>query len=261
MAISNLAYIHPDAQLGTDVTIEAFAYVAGDVIIGDRTWIGPHGVVLDGARLGCDCKVHSGAVVAGIPQDLKFKGEYTTVEIGDGTMVRESATVNRGTQSQGKTVVGRNCLIMAYSHVAHDCVLGDNVILGNATQLAGEVEVDDYAILSGGCLVHQFSRIGKHAMVQGGSKVTKDVPPYVMAGREPLAYSGLNRVGLKRRGFSAATMGELQNMYFFIYGAGYNVSQGLAQIEETTSASPERDEVLTFIKSSSRGIIRALNVD
>lgn len=261
MAISNLAFIHPDARLGADVTIEAFAYVAGDVIIGDGTWVGPHGVILDGARVGRNCKVHSGAVVAGIPQDLKFRGEYTTVEIGDGTMVRESATVNRATQSRGKTVVGRNCLIMAYSHVAHDCVLGDNVILGNATQLAGEVEVDDYAILSGGCLVHQFSRIGMHAMVQGGSKVTKDIPPYVMAGRDPIAYSGLNRVGLKRRGFSAATMEDLQKVYYLLYGAGYNVSQGLAQIEATVIASTERDEVVNFVKSSSRGIIRALNVD
>lgn len=261
MAISKLAFIHPGAQLGADVTIEAFAYVAGDVVIGDGTWVGPHGVILDGARLGRNCKVHSGAVVAGIPQDLKFRGEYTTVEIGDGTMIRESATVNRGTQSRGKTVVGRNCLVMAYSHVAHDCVLGDNVILGNATQLAGEVEVDDYAILSGGCLVHQFSRIGKHAMVQGGSKVTKDVPPYVMAGRDPIAYSGLNRVGLKRRGFSAATMEELQKVYYLIYGAGYNVSQGLVQIEDTVEASAERDDVVDFIKSSSRGIIRALNVE
>lgn len=261
MAISKLAFIHPDAKLGADVTIEAFAYVAGDVVIGDGTWVAPHGVILDGARIGRNCKVHSGAVVAGIPQDLKFHGEYTTAEIGDGTMIRESATVNRATQSRGKTVIGRNCLIMAYSHVAHDCVLGDNVILGNATQLAGEVEVDTYAILSGGCLVHQFSRIGKHAMVQGGSKVTKDVPPYVMAGRDPIAYSGLNRVGLKRRGFSAATLEELQKVYYLIYGAGYNVTQGLTQIEASVSASAERDEVVNFIRSSSRGIIRALNVE
>ncbi len=248
MAISELAYVHPDARLGEGVTVEAFAYVAGDVLIGEGTWVGPHGVILVGARLG-------------IPQDLKFRGEYTTVEIGDGTVVRESATVNRATQSRGKTVVGRDCLIMAYSHVAHDCVVGDHVILGNATQLAGEVEVDDYAILSGGCLVHQFSRIGKHVMVQGGSKVTKDVPPYVMAGREPVAYSGLNRVGLKRRGFSPEVLEMLQNIYYLIYGAGYNVSQGLEQIEKNVKPSEERDEVLTFIKQSTRGIIRALNVE
>lgn len=261
MAISKLAYVHPDAQIGEGVTIEAFAYVAGDVVIGDDTWVGPHGVILDGARVGRSCKIHSGAVVAGVPQDLKFKGEYTTAEIGDGTMIRESATVNRATQSKGKTIVGKNCLIMAYSHVAHDCLLGDNVILGNATQLAGEVEVDDYAILSGGCLVHQFSRIGKHAMVQGGSKVTKDVPPYAMAGRDPLAYSGLNRVGLKRRGFSAEAMEQLQKVYYLIYGAGYNVSQGLAQIEASVVPSAERDEVVNFIKSSTRGVIRALNME
>lgn len=261
MAISKLAYVHPDAQIGKGVTIEAFAYVAGDVVIGDGTWVGPHGVILDGARVGRCCKIHSGAVVAGVPQDLKFKGEYTTAEIGDGTMIRESATVNRATQSKGKTIVGKNCLIMAYSHVAHDCLLGDSVILGNATQLAGEVEVDDYAILSGGCLVHQFSRIGKHAMVQGGSKVTKDVPPYAMAGREPLVYSGLNRVGLKRRGFSAEAMEQLQKVYYLIYGAGYNVSQGIAQIETTVAPSVERDEVVNFIKSSTRGVIRALNME
>lgn len=255
MSISELAYVHPDAKLGENVTIEPFAYVAGDVVLGEGTWIGPQGTVLDGARLGKNCRVHSGAVIAGVPQDLKFQGEYTTVEIGDGTVIREAATVNRATQSRGTTVVGANCLIMAYSHVAHDCVLGNNVILGNATQLAGEVEVDDFAILSGGCLVHQFSRIGKHVMVQGGSKVTKDIPPYSMTGRDPLVYRGLNRVGLKRRGFTSDAFEQIQRTYYLIYGAGYNVSQALDQIESTMQPSPERDEIVKFIKASTRGII------
>ena len=196
------ASVHPDAIIGANVTISPFATIDKNVVIGDNTYIYPNAIILEGARIGKDCRIFPGAVVSGIPQDLKFQGEDTICEIGDRTTIRECATVNRGTASKGYTKVGSDCLLMAYSHTAHDCVLKNHVIMGNATQLAGEVEIDDYAILSGGTLVHQFTRVGKHVMIQGGSKFGKDIPPYIIAGRDPLAYSGVNSVGLRRRGFT-----------------------------------------------------------
>ncbi|NHB69336.1 acyl-ACP--UDP-N-acetylglucosamine O-acyltransferase [Perlabentimonas gracilis] len=255
--ISSQAYIHPDAKIGKDVKIEPFAYIAQDVVIGDGTWIGPNATIMDGARIGSNCKIFPGAVVAAIPQDLKFKGEVTTAEIGDNTVLRECVTVNRGTASRGTTRVGTNCLLMAYVHVAHDSIVGNYVILGNAVQLAGEVEIEDFAILSGGCLVHQFERIGSHVMIQGGSKVNKDVPPFAMAGRDPLSFVGLNVVGLRRRQFNPEKVAEIQQIYRIIYGIGLNVSQAVAEIEGTMPSTPERDLILDFIKSSSRGIIRS----
>ena len=194
-----MAFVHPEAKIGENVVIEPFAYVDRNVEIGDGTVVMPYATILFGARIGKNCTIFPHATISAIPQDLKFKGEETVAIIGDRTTVRECVTVNRGTASRGKTVVGKDCLLMAYSHVAHDCILNDFVILGNTTQLAGEVEIDDYAILSGGTLVHQFSRIGAHTMIQGGSKVPKDIPPYTMVGREPLTYVGLNFVGLRRR--------------------------------------------------------------
>ncbi|MDX9770810.1 MAG: acyl-ACP--UDP-N-acetylglucosamine O-acyltransferase [Tenuifilaceae bacterium] len=255
--ISSQAYIHPDAKIGKDVKIEPFAYIAQDVVIGDGTWIGPNATIMDGARIGSNCKIFPGAVVAAIPQDLKFKGEVTTAEIGDNTVLRECVTVNRGTASRGTTKVGTNCLLMAYVHVAHDSIVGNYVILGNAVQLAGEVEIEDFAILSGGCLVHQFERIGSHVMIQGGSKVNKDVPPFAMAGRDPLSFVGLNVVGLRRRQFNPEKVAEIQQIYRIMYGMGLNVSQAVAEIEGTMPSTPERDLILDFIKSSSRGIIRS----
>ncbi len=254
--VDKLAYIHPNAVIGQGVTVEPFAYIAGDVVIGDGTWIGPNATLLDGARLGKNCKVFPGAVISAIPQDLKFRGEVTTAEIGDNTVLRECVTVNRGTASKNVTRVGSNCLIMAYVHVAHDCFVGDYVILGNAVQLAGEVNIDDYAILSGGCLVHQFEHIGSHVMVQGGSKVNKDIPPFAKVGREPIAFMGLNTIGLRRRQFSHEKVAELQEIYRIIYHKGLNVSQALAEIETNLPPSPERDMIINFIKSSPRGIIR-----
>lgn len=251
------AYIHPDAKIGKDVKIEPFAYIAQDVVIGDGTWIGPNVTIMDGARIGANCKIFPGAVVAAIPQDLKFKGEVTTAEIGDNTVLRECVTVNRGTASRGTTKVGTNCLLMAYVHVAHDSIVGNYVILGNAVQLAGEVEIEDFAILSGGCLVHQFERVGSHVMIQGGSKVNKDVPPFAMAGRDPLSFVGLNVVGLRRRQFNPEKVAEIQQIYRIMYGMGLNVSQAVAEIEGTMPSTPERDLILDFIKSSSRGIIRS----
>lgn len=251
-----LAYIHPDAKIGKDVIIEPFAYIAGNVEIGDNTWVGPNATILDGARIGKNCKIFPGAVISAIPQDLKFRGEETLAIIGDNTVLRECVTVNRGTASKGQTKVGDNCLLMAYVHVAHDCIVKDYVILGNAVQLAGEVEIDDFAIISGGCLVHQFERIGAHVMVQGGSKVNKDVPPYSMVGREPIVYMGLNVIGLRRRQFDQAKIAEIQEIYRMIYSKGLNVSQALAEIEETMPQTPERDEIIEFVRNSSRGIVR-----
>ena len=200
---SPLAVVHPEAQIGKNVTVEPFAFIEKDVVIGDNCRIYPHAVVLEGSRIGKGCHIFPGAVISGIPQDLKFAGEKTTAEIGDHTTVRECVTVNRGTASRGKTIVGNNCLLMAYSHIAHDCILKNNIIVGNASQIAGEVEIDDFAILSGSVLVHQFTRISQHVMIQGGSRVGKDIPPYTLIGRDPIAYCGINIVGLRRRGFTS----------------------------------------------------------
>lgn len=254
--ISEQAFVHPNAEIGKNVTIDAFAYIDENVVIGDGTHIYPHATVLSGARIGKNCNIFPGAVISAIPQDLKFIGEETTAVIGDNTTIRECATVNRGTASKGTTIVGSYCLIMAYAHVAHDCKLGDRIIIGNATQLAGEVVVDDWAIISGGTLVHQFCHLGAHIMVQGGSRIGKDIPPYVMVGREPLGYMGLNIVGLRRRGFIAEQMNAIQESYRYIYLSGLNTTQALDAIEKNIPESKEREDILSFIKSSERGIIK-----
>jgi len=254
--ISKLAYIHPDARIGENVTIDPFAYIAGNVVIGDGTWIGPNATVLDGARIGKNCKIFPSAVVSGIPQDLKFRGEDSTAEIGDNTSVREGVTVNRGTAALGKTVVGNNCLLMAYVHVGHDCQIGNNCILGNSTGLAGEVKVDDWAIISGGTLVHQFTHIGAHVIIGGGSKVRIDVPPFIKADRDPLAFMGLNTVGLTRRGFEKERIDEIHEIYRAIYQSKMNNSQALDFVEKEFKPSPDRDYILGFIRKSERGIIR-----
>ncbi|SFU50528.1 acyl-[acyl-carrier-protein]--UDP-N-acetylglucosamine O-acyltransferase [Porphyromonadaceae bacterium KHP3R9] len=254
--ISSLAFVHPEAKIGENVVIEPFAYVDRNVEIGDGTVVMPYATILFGARIGKNCTIFPHATISAIPQDLKFKGEETVAIIGDRTTVRECVTVNRGTASRRKTVVGKDCLLMAYSHVAHDCILNDFVILGNTTQLAGEVEIDDYAILSGGTLVHQFSRIGAHTMIQGGSKVPKDIPPYTMVGREPLTYVGLNFVGLRRRGFTSEVINSIQDVYRYLYMAGYNTTQALERIENELPVTKERNYIIDFVKSSSRGIIR-----
>lgn len=255
--ISKLAFIHPDARIGNNVTIEPFAYIAGNVIIGDGTWIGPSASIMDGARIGKNCRIFPSAVVSGIPQDLKFRGEETTAELGDSTSVREGATVNRGTAAVGKTIIGKNCLLMACSHVGHDCHIGDNCIIGNGSGLAGEVKVDDWAILSGGTLVHQFTRIGAHVMVGGGSKIRIDVPPFIKADREPLSYMGLNTVGLVRRGFEKERVDEIHNIYRALYQNNMNLSQALEYVEKEFKPSPDKDYIVDFIRKSERGVIRA----
>jgi UDP-N-acetylglucosamine acyltransferase len=254
--ISKSAFVHPDARVGENVTIDPFAYIAGNVTIGDGTWIGPNATVMDGARIGKNCKIFPAAVVSGIPQDLKFRGEDSTAELGDRTTVREGATVNRGTAAVGKTVVGENCLLMAYSHIGHDCAIGNNCIIGNTTGLAGEVKVDDWAILSAGSMVHQFTHIGAHVMIGGGSKVRIDVPPFIKADRDPLCYLGLNIVGLTRRGFEKERIDEIHNIFRALYQSKMNVTQALEFIEKEFKPAPDRDYILEFIRKSERGIIR-----
>ncbi len=251
-----LAHIHPNAKLAVGVVVEPFATIGDDVIIGEGTNIGSHATILPGVRIGKNCKIFPGAVVGGVPQDLKFKGEYSIVEIGNNTTIRECVTVNRGTSAKGKTVIGSNCLIMAYVHVAHDCIVGDNVIMANATSLAGEVIVDDFAIIGGHSAIHQFCHIGKHVMLSGGSLVRKDIPPYIKAGREPLSYAGVNSIGLRRREFTNEIITQIQDIYRIIYQKGYNNSQALEIVEAELPASKERDEIILFIKDSKRGIIK-----
>lgn len=254
--IHPLACVDPKADIDPTAEVGPFAYIEANVEIGARTKIMANATVLSGARIGADCTVFPSAVVGAIPQDLKFRGEETLAIIGDHTVIRECATVHRGTASKGQTVVGSHCLIMAYSHVAHDCLLHDHIILSNATQLAGEVVVDDYAILGGGSLVHQFTHVGTHSMTQGGTKVNKDIPPYVIAAREPVSFCGINSVGLSRRGFTREQVAAIQDTYRLIYMSGLNVSQALQQISETLPQSPERDEIVNFITTSPRGVIR-----
>ena len=251
-----LAYIHPDAKIAPTVVIEPFVTIDKNVVIGDGTRIGSNVTILEGVRIGKNCTIFPGAVIGGIPQDLKFKGEDSLAIIGDNTTIREFVTINRGTVAKGKTVVGDNCLIMAYCHVAHDCVVGNNIIMGNTSQLAGEVILEDYAILGGGTLIHQFSRIGAHVMIQGGSRVTKDVPPFVTAGRDPLSYAGVNSIGLRRRGYTNEQIREIQDVYRYIYQSGMNTSHAIERIQAELPATKERDEILLFVKNSPRGIIK-----
>ncbi|MCF0175433.1 MAG: acyl-ACP--UDP-N-acetylglucosamine O-acyltransferase [Bacteroidales bacterium] len=257
--ISPLAHVHPGAKLGENVTVDPFAYIDEHVVIGDGCHIMTHATIFDYVTMGRNCNVFPGAVVGAVPQDLKFDGEVTYVEIGDNVNIRECATINRGTKSSGKgvTKVGSNTLLMSYSHVAHDCVVGEHCILVSFVGIAGETEVADWAILGGGTVAHQFSRIGKHAMIGGGSKITKDVPPYVLCGREPLSYAGVNLVGLRRRGFSSDQIRTIKDIYDIVYQNGLNVSDALDRIEAGFPQSEERDTIVEFIRNSKRGIIKA----
>lgn len=237
--ISPLAYVSPKAQIGKNVTIDAFAYIDDNVIIGDN------------------CHVFPSAVIGAVPQDLKYKGEETWTIIGDNCVLREFVTIHRGTASKGKTVIGNNNLIMAYCHVAHDCILHDNIIMSNCTQLAGEVEVDDFAIIGGGTLVHQFSHIGGHVMIQGGSKINKDIPPYIIAARDPIAYCGINSIGLNRRGFTPEQIHTIQEVYRILIQSGLNTTQALEAIDKQIPQSAERDMIVSFVRNSTRGIVKA----
>lgn len=254
--ISPRAIVDPEAILGEGVIIDDFAIVEGNVEIGAGTHIHSGAIVRSGARIGKECNIHPYAVVSGLPQDLKFKGEETLAIIGDRTTIREYCTVGRGTASRGLTKIGDDCLLMAYTHVAHDCVLGNKIILGNTTQLAGEVEISDYAIVSGGTLVHQFVRISEHTMIQGGSRIVKDIPPYTLIGRDPAVYCGINIVGLRRRNFTNEQIFLINDIYRTLYTRGLNNSEAIQTIENEYPDNEERNKILNFIKSSQRGIIR-----
>lgn len=245
-----LSVIHPDAKIGQNVQIGPFCYIDRDVVIGDNTWIGAHVTIFDGARIGNNCKIFPGAVISAIPQDLKFKGEQTTAEIGEFTTIREYVTVNRGTAYANKTVVGSYCLLMAYVHVAHDCILGDHVILANNVNLAGHVEIEDWAILEGLVAVQQFIHIGAHSFVAGGSLVRKHVPPYVKAAREPLSYAGVNVIGLQRRGFTPEQINHIQDIYRILFVKGYKVSNALEVIKQQVPPSGERDRIMAFVEQA-----------
>ncbi len=256
--ISPLAYIHPDAKIGKNVRIDPFAYIEGDVEIGDDSHIFSNAVVMEGSRIGKECKIFPGAVVGAIPQDKKFKGEYSLAILGDRVTVRESATVNRGTEASGKTIVGNDVLIMANAHVAHDCEVGDHVILANSVALAGHVQVHDWAILGGLAAVHQFVRIGAHVMVSGGSLVHNDVPPYITVARDPLKYMGINSTGLKRRGFKPGKIREIHEIYRHLYLKNMNLSQAMEYVEEHFEPTPERNYILEFIRASKRGVVKGI---
>lgn len=254
--VQEMSFIHPEAKIGNNVEIGPFVYIDRNVEIGDGCQIMAHATIMSGARIGKNVRIFPNTVISAIPQDLKFKGEETTAVIGDNTTIRECATVNRGTASKGTTIVGSNCLIMAYAHIAHDCKLANNIIIGNASQIAGEVVIDDWAILSGSVLVHQFSHIGAHVIIQGGSRVGKDVPPYVTAGRDPLSYAGLNLVGLRRRGFSNDQIRKIQEIYRILYQSGLNMTQATEKIISEIADSAEKQTVVSFLNSAERGIIR-----
>lgn len=251
-----LVHIDPRARIGNNVAIDPFTCIHGDVEIGDNTWIGSNVTIFDGARIGQNCKIFPGAVISAIPQDLKFKGEQTTTIIGDHTSIRECVTINRGTAAAGRTEIGKHCLLMAYVHVAHDCIIGNHVILANSVNLAGHVTIQDWAILEGYVGVSQFMHIGAHAFVGGQTGIRKNVPPFVKAAREPLSYIGINSVGLSRRGFSAETIQEIQDIYRIVFQRGLALSSSIQEIESHFQPSAHREAIISFIRGSEKGIIR-----
>jgi UDP-N-acetylglucosamine acyltransferase len=253
--ISPRADVDPGATIGEGVRIGPFAVIEADVEIGDGVEILPHAHISSGSRIGRDCRIFTGAAIGGVPQDLKFAGEQTHVIIGERTVVREYVTIHRGTSAHGRTVVGSDCLLMAYCHVAHDCEIGDRVIMANAVQLGGHVRIDDWAIIGGLTGVHQFERIGCHAMVGAGFRVMKDVPPYALAGNQPLGFSGVNVIGLQRRGFSDETIDTIRQAYRLIYQSGLNMGEGVERLASSFSGVAEVDEILEFFRTSERGVI------
>lgn len=254
-----LAYIHSDADIERNVVIEPFVTIEKDVVIGKGTWIGSNATIMEGARIGENCRIFPGAVISAIPQDLKFKGEKSLTIIGNNCTVRECATINRGTAVNGQTKVGDDCLIMAYAHIAHDCIIGNNCIIVNSVALGGHVTIGDFAIIGGLSAIHQFVSVGKHAMISGGSLVRKDVPPFVKAAREPLSFVGINSIGLRRRGFSNDKIQEIQNIFRILYQSNNNNTQAIFKIETEITVSTERDEIISFVQNSGRGIMRGYN--
>jgi UDP-N-acetylglucosamine acyltransferase len=263
MNYNGLRNVHPQARIGENVVIDNFVTITKDVEIGDGTWIGPHVTIMDGTKIGKNCRIFPGAVVGAVPQDLKFHGEESTLEIGNNVTIREYVTLNRGTEANHRTIVGDNTLLMAYVHVAHDSVLGRNVILANSVNLGGHTEIGDYAIVGGIVGVHQFVKIGAHAMVAAGVLVRKDIPPFVKAARDPISFVGVNTVGLRRRGYSTEQINRIQEIYRIIFVRGYNTSQAIAVVESEIPESPERDIILSFVKTSkaNRGLMKGLRLN
>jgi UDP-N-acetylglucosamine acyltransferase len=261
MSHSHLANVHPEAKIGKNVVIEPFATVRANVEIGDNSYIASNAVIWEGARIGKNVKIFPGASISAVPQDLKFAGEETETIIGDNTVIREFVTISRGTADKFKTVVGRNCLLMAYVHIAHDCEVGNNCILANTVQVAGHVTIEDWAIIGGASALHQFVKVGAHVMISGGSLVRKDVPPYTKAAREPLAYAGVNSIGLRRRGFSSDKISEIQEVYRYIFLKGLNNSKALDLVEKEFAASEERDYIISFIRTSERGVMKGFTTN
>ncbi len=257
MEISKLSVVHQDAKIGKNVTISPFCFISADVEIGDNTWIAPNVNIMDGTRIGKNCKIFQGAILGSTPQDLKYKGEKAYLFIGDNTTVREYCTLNIGTTATGKTVIGKNCLIMAYVHVAHDCIVGDNVVLANNVTLAGHIEIGDFARIGGMVAVHQFVKIGQDVFVGGGSLVPRDIPPFVLASRTPLSYTGVNRVGLYRRGFTNEQVDNIRDIYRILFVDNSNVSHALNMIDEKVKNSPEKEKIVNFINDSTRGLIKS----
>jgi len=256
---SNTIYIHPEAKIGKNVIIRPFCYIDKDVVIGNNCEIGPQATILSGARIGNHCKIFPGAVISAVPQDLKFSGEYTTVEIGDYTTIREYVTINRGTKFNNKTVVGSNCLIMAYCHIAHDCIVGNHCIMANCVNLAGHVIIEDNVTLEGLVAVQQFVRIGTQSFITGGSLVRKNVPPYVKAAREPLSYVGINTIGLQRKGFDIETIQHIEDIYRWLFVKGYNTSNALKLIEDHIPDTKYKEYIVNFVRTSNKGIMRGVS--
>ncbi len=254
-----LAYVHPQAKIADNVVIEPFVTIHKNVEIGEGTWIGSNVTIMEGARIGKNNKIFPGAVISAIPQDLKFRGEDTFVRIGDSNVIREFVTINRGTKANNETVIGNGNLIMAYVHLAHDCIVEDNCILANNVALAGHIKINSWAIIGGQVAVHQFVNIGSHCFISGGTLVRKDVPPFTKAAREPISYAGINSIGLRRRGFTTEVINQIQDVYRHIYLRNMNVTQAIDYIEAEVPATAERDEIVTFIQNSSRGIMRGPN--
>lgn len=251
-----LSYIHPQAKIANNVVVEPFVTISKNVEIGQGTWIGSNVCIMEGSRIGENCRVFPGSVIGAIPQDLKFDGENSEAIIGNNTTIRECVTINRGTNYSGKTEIGQNCLIMAYSHIAHDCKISNNAIIVNSVQLGGHIEVGEWAIIGGLSAVHQYVKIGKHSMISGGALVRKDVPPYTKAAREPLSFVGINSVGLRRRGFKSVKIIEIQNIYRTIFQSKLNNTQAIDKLEAEFPVSKERDEIIDFIRNSGRGIMK-----
>jgi UDP-N-acetylglucosamine acyltransferase len=259
MTIHSLASVHASAKIAENVTIDPFTMIHQDVEIGEGTWIGSNVTIYPGARIGKHCRIFPGAVISAIPQDLKFDGEETLAIIGDHTTIRECVTINRGTKDKFKTEIGSNCLVMAYSHLAHDCIVGNHVIIANGVQAAGHVTIQDYARIGGLSAIHQFGLVGRNVMIEGGSMVSKDVPPFIKAGRYPLTYEGVNAVGLRRGGFSNEKINEIQDIYRILFVHHRNLSKALEIVEVEVPVSLERDEILAFIRGSERGVLKGFN--